>query len=372
MRPFLIVVTAALLMAGANSVASAPYVPADDAQPLERLPTAGNQNLRELSRLHAELGRSPTDLALAIRVARQDIEAARAESDPRYNGYAEAALRPWLAQPNPPNAVLLLRATLSQAVHDFDAALQDLNQVISAEPRNFQARLTRAIILQVRGEYPEALKGCLSLALSVDNLVIATCIASVNSLRGDAKASREVLQSALEVARSDDANPQLHLWALTILAEIEARLGEGVAAERHFRQALSLGVRDGYLLGAYADFLLDAGRPQEVLTLLKDELRIDPLLLRLALAEQMVGAPAVSNHISDLAERFSMSRLRGDVSHRREEARFALHLAKRSSDALQLAEANWRYNASRGMPVCCSKRLSRPAHRPRLGRCWTG
>jgi tetratricopeptide (TPR) repeat protein len=339
-RPLLIIVTAALLMAEA-STAAAPYVPADDAQVLERLPTAGNQNLRELSRLNAELGRSPTDLALAIRVATQDIEAGRAESDPRYNGYAEAALRPWLALPNPPNTVLLLRGTLRQAIHDFDGALKDLDQVISAEPRNFQARLTRAIIFQVRGEYPEALKGCRSLALFGRNLVTATCIASVNGLQGEAKTSREALQGVLEGTRPDDESPQVRLWALTVLAEIEARIGDSVAAEQHFRQALSLGLHDGYLLGAYADFLLDAGRPQEVLTLLQNELRIDPLLLRFTLAEQMVGASVASRHISDLDERFSMSRLRGDTSHRREEARFLLHLAKRASEALRLAEENW-------------------------------
>jgi Tfp pilus assembly protein PilF len=341
LRPLLIIVTAALLIAETGTAAAAPYVPADDAQVLERLPTASNQNLRELSRLNSELGRSPTDLALAIRVAAQDIEAARAESDPRYNGYAEAALRPWLTQPNPPNSVILLRATLRQAVHDFDEALQDLNQVISAEPRNYQARLTRAIILQVRGEYPEALKGCRSLVLFGRNLVTATCIASVNSLKGEAKTGRDILKGALESSRPDDESPQVRLWALTILAEIDARIGDNAAAEQHFRQALALGLRDGYLLGAYADFLLDAGRPQEVLTLLKDELRIDPLLLRFALAEKMTGASALSSHIADLDERFKMSRLRGDVSHRREEARFALHLSNRASDALQLAEANW-------------------------------
>ena len=339
---FLIIVAAALSMADANSAASAaPYVPTNDAQVLERLPTAGNQNLRELSRLNAELGRSPQDLALAIRVATQDIEAARAESDPRYNGYAEAALRPWLALPNPPNTVVLLRATLRQSVHDFDGALQDLNQVISAEPRNAQARLTRAVILQVRGEYPEALKNCRSLALAGDNLVTATCIASVNSLHGQAKTGRDMLQGALASTRSDGENPQVRLWALTVLAEIEDRTGESVAAEQHFREALSLGLHDGYLLGAYTDFLLDARRPQEVLTLLKNELRIDPLLLRFALAEQMAGAPALSEHISDLGERFAVNRLRGDNSHQREEARFVLYLSKRAPDALQLAEANW-------------------------------
>ena len=341
MRRFLIVVTATLLMVAANPAAATPYVPKDDAQVLERLPTAGNQNLRELGRQNAELARNPADLALAIRVATQDIEAGRADADPRYNGYAEAALRPWLTLPNPPNSVLLLRATLRQSIHDFDGALQDLNQVISAEPRNVQARLTRAIILQVRGEYPEALKNCVSLALAGDNLVTATCIASVNSLHGQAKTGRDMLQGALESTRSDGENPQVRLWALTVLAEIDARTGDGTAAEQHFREAMSLGLHDGYLLGAYSDFLLDAGRPQEVLALLQNELRIDPLLLRFALAEQMVGASTLSQHISDLDERFTMNRLRGDTSHRREEARFVLHLSKRAPEALQLAEENW-------------------------------
>jgi hypothetical protein len=333
-------VAAAVILARVFSACAAPYVPADDGQVLERLPTAGNQNLRELRRLHADLARNPGDLALAIRVATQDIEAARAESDPRYNGYAEAALGPWIALPRPPNAVLLLRATLRQTTHDFHGALEDLNRVISTDPRNLQARLTRAIILQVVGEYPDALKNCFSLALFADNLVTTTCIASVNGLNGHAQASREALQEAFDRAGAGET-PQLRLWALTILAEIDARAGDGVAAERHFRQALALGLRDGYLLGAYADFLLDAGRPQEVLALLANESRVDALLLRLALAEQTLGTRALSQHIFELSERFQMSRLRGDTSHQREEARFTLHLLKRVPEALRLAEANW-------------------------------
>jgi hypothetical protein len=186
-RAFLIVVVAAAFVVGASPATSAPYAPTDDALPLERLPTAGNLKLRELRKLHADLGRSPGDLALALRVATQDIEAARAESDPRYNGYAEAALGPWLTLQRPPDTVLLLRATLRQATHDFGGALDDLNRVISSDPRNLQARLTRAIILQVQGEYADALKACLTLALSADNLVTTTCIASVNSLQGAGK-----------------------------------------------------------------------------------------------------------------------------------------------------------------------------------------
>lgn len=329
-----------VVVLGAAAGRAAPYLPADDAQVLERLPTAGNQGLRELRRLHADLARNPEDLALAIAVATRDIEAARAESDPRFNGYAEAALGPWLALPNPPTAVVLLRATLRQATHDFAGALQDLDRVLASEPRNAQARLTRATVLQVKGEYAEALRNCGVLARLAPNLVTLTCIAGVNGLNGHRDASRKSLQDALDRAGSEEA-PALRLWALTILAEMDARAGDDAAAEAHFRAALALGVRDGYLLGAYADFLLDAGRPQEVLTLLAGEQRIDPLLLRLALAEQMLGLPALSQHVADLGERLRMNRLRGDTSHQREEARFTLHLLKEVPEAVRIAAANW-------------------------------
>jgi Tfp pilus assembly protein PilF len=324
----------------ASPAAATPFRPTDDRQALEYLPTARDASLRELRRLHADLARAPQDLARALRVASADVEVARAQSDPRYNGYAEAALSAWFALANPPPAVLVLRATLRQSRHDFTGALTDLNDVLTADPRNAQARLTRAIILQVQGAYDQALGNCVSLALLAEPLVTETCVASVRSLHGMAAASRKGLEAALDRVRPAE-NRQVRLWALTVLAETDARLGDSQAAERHFRQALSLGLRDGYLLGAYADFLLDADRPSEVRALLQDEARIDPLLLRLALAEQAMGAPTLQSHIADLTERFAANRRRGDTSHQREEARFALSLLKDAQDALRLAQVNW-------------------------------
>jgi tetratricopeptide (TPR) repeat protein len=318
----------------------APYTPMSDDQPLERLPIASNQNLREFRRLHVELTERPTDLRLALQVASQDIRMARSESDPRYNGYAEAALRPWWSLPHPPNSVLLLRATLRQATHDFAGATEDLDRVIADDRRDVQARLTRATILQVQGRYDQALADCRSLALLAEPLVTTTCIAGVSALNGQARFGRQALQAAIDRMPFHES-AEIRLWALNLLAEIEARLGDAVMAEAHFREALSLGIRDVYLLGAFADFLLDIGRPAEVQMLLKGELRIDPLLLRLALAEQSLDAPALSRHVADLGERFSMSRLRGDVSHRREEVRFTLLLLKQPQEALRLAAANW-------------------------------
>ena len=73
---------------------------------------------------------------------------------------------------------------------------------------------------------------------------------------------------------------------LTRLAEFSLVLGERDRAERHFKEALALGVNDQFLLAAYADFLLDHGRPADVVALLEDWTRSDVLLLRLALAEK--------------------------------------------------------------------------------------
>jgi hypothetical protein len=131
------------------------------------------------------------------------------------------------------------------------------------------------------------------------------------------------------------------LWILTILAEIAARTGDAQTAEKYFSDARSLGVKNQYLLGAYADFLLDQRRLPEVITLLQRETRADGLLLRLTLAEQGLDLPASKDHIAELTARFAAGRERGTRVHVREEARFTLALLHDPKTALSLAQANW-------------------------------
>lgn len=335
--PHLIVLTA-LLAFWPGSVLATPFVPKSDGQVLERLRTTPTDpEARELRKLHAELARSPQNLPVAVNLARRYIERGRTEADPRYNGYAQAALKPWWDQAKPPATVLVLRATLRQSSHDFKGALSDLDQAIEASPRDSQAWVTRASVRQVLGDYERAKRDCLPLLQLSTQLVGVTCLSSIASLNGQATRSYSLLERVL--TGSPNATVTEKLWARTVLAEIAVRTGNA-AAETHFQQAMALGP-DTYLLGAYADFLLDQGRPREVVKLLQDQTRIDALLLRLALAEQALGLPALETHRTDLAARFEASRLRKDVVHRREEARFALELLKQPRVALELARANW-------------------------------
>ena len=113
-------------------------------------------------------------------------------------------------------------------------------------------------------------------------------------------------------------------------------------AEQHYRQALALGIDDGYLLAAWSDFLLDQGRADQVIALLGKWEPVDGLLLRLALAETMLKLPAAKAHTQTLDDRFAAARLRGDTTHQAEEARFHLVLRKDAKEALRLAAENFQ------------------------------
>lgn len=333
-----LVLLAALYTAAAQA---APYIPASGQQVLERLPGGLQPAQRELARLRAELTTNPNDLSRATGLARRYIEQARRDGDPRYLGYAQAALAPWwnAARAKAPPDVLVLRATLNQSTHSFEAALADLDEVVRRDAGNAQAWLTRATIQLVIGDYPGARTSCARLYGKTPDLVVQTCLASVGSVSGTAGASYERLRRVL-AARPDSPAP-LRAWTATLLGEMAERLGKHAAAEAHFREALAADPQDSYLLAAYADFLLERGRAKDVLPLLAERTQADALLLRYAIALNAAGSPEALRYTAALRARFEAARRRGDVVHRREEARFALALDGNPAGAVRLAKLNW-------------------------------
>jgi len=320
---------------------AAPFVPESDSQVLERLPFAPNDPvLGRLRALNNQLTRKPDNLPLALLVAQGYLEVGRVTGDPRYAGYAQAALAPWWDFEQAPQEVLVLRATVRQRMHQFDVALADLATVLNTNPRNVQARLIRATVLQVQGVYDEAREECRALQDLTEELVWAACLANVNGATGKLRESYQQLRSVF--ARYPVAETGVRSWVLTSLAEMAARAGMRPEAEAHFRAALALDAADYYVFGSYADFLLDNDRPEEVLPLLRDQTRADPLLLRYALALQAQHSKELPAQVEQLRDRFAASRLRGDRVHLREEARFTLHLLNAPQAALRLAQENWQ------------------------------
>jgi Tfp pilus assembly protein PilF len=202
--------------------------------------------------------------------------------------------------------------------------------------------LTQAVVQAVQGDHAAATASCARVTTLADQLAGFACLAAASVNTARLAASERLLAATLE--RSAGAPGELRVWALTLLAEMAARRGAAGTAERRFLTALALAPRDSYLLGAYADFLLDAHRPAEVVVLLRDRQRIDALLLRYALALRAAGGnrAALAAAVAELQARFDAAAQRGDNVHQREEARFALHLRGDPAAALALARQNWK------------------------------
>ncbi|MBX3332660.1 MAG: hypothetical protein KF876_00975 [Nitrospira sp.] len=316
-----------------------PYLPTDDAQVLERLTfKASDPAARELKIMRTDLRRDPRNLESAVKLATRYIEQGRSEGDPRFLGQAQAVLIPWWSEPSPPPAALLLRATIRQTAHEFDQALADLDEVLAIEPTNAQAWLTKASILQVQARYEDARRACQRLARLTASYVLLGCLTDIAGVTGQSAKSRALLRQVLS---DTSLAGRERIWIATILAETAARTGAIKEAEQAFAEAFKVGIKDQYLLGAYADFLLDQRRYQDVVSLLQSETKADGLLLRLAIAEQALELPAFQNHTAELRARFAAARERGTAVHVREEARFTLALLHDADHALPLAQVNW-------------------------------
>lgn len=259
---------------------AAPYTPKVDNEVLERLPfkasAAEGQELRRLRRAFAE---QPHDLERALALARRYFDLASAEGDPRYVGYAEATIRPWSATAEPPVEVLVMRALIRQYRHEFDAALADLALAAERDPGNTEAWSWRSAILLVQADYVGARAACEKLAAVASALLATACNTAVDGMTGKSRQAYAELSKAL--VKRPDASLDLKLWIQTRLAEMALRQGRDVLAEKHFKAGLALGVTDGFILAAYADFLLDRNRSAKVVAMLKDWERSDALVLAL-------------------------------------------------------------------------------------------
>jgi len=315
---------------------AAPRTPADPNEVLAHLAVkAGEPDASRLRQYQQAVKRAPTDAGAVAALGRHYVDLAMAYGDPRYVGYADALVNRYPG--NLPPDLLLLRALLRQYRHAFDDAKTDLRAALAAKPDLVEAYAWLAAIQLVQADYAGARQACDALGAAGAPTLQAGCLGLTLAYTGQLAQGYQALAQGLNLA----ADPGNRLWLLTRMAEVAAWQGQPGLAESHYRSALRLGLTDAYLLAAWSDFLLDQQRPKEVIEWLAGKEASDPLLLRLALAHQQSGSPRAPALIRMLDERFAATRLRGDTTHRAEEARYALQLRRDTRTALTLAQANY-------------------------------
>ena len=323
----------ALLLAAVSLPALAtPRVPASDAEILGEVPAGAHH--AELAARRMARGR----VDVAVPLAQFYIGQSRATGDLRFLGYAEAVLGPWVEPGKDVPAALVLLATLQQSRHEFAQSLRTLDRSLAARPRDPQAWLTRATVLRVMGRYPEAEASCRKFAEQTDATLGAICRESVLGLHG----ALATAYAALEQLSPQGLAAPERAWRDSELGEMAVRLGNDAAAERWFRDGLVQTPADFYVRAAYADLLLRHARAREALTLLQGGESIEPLLLRIAIAQKQLHDPGLAVSRARLGAAFSAEAARGEAIHRRELARYLLEVEGRPRDALAEALQNWQ------------------------------
>jgi len=215
----------------------------------------------------------------------------------------------------------------------------------------------------VLGRWADATRGCERLAGptyaalgQAVQLPAQACLAELSSLQGHADQAQQRLRQLAEQSGTGSA------WLTLVRAELAERRGDS-AAEALYHQALQTGAPDVYTLAAYADWLLARGRSAEVISLLAGREDADALLLRLAIAYHRSQSPLADAATATLAARFDAAALRGDSSHRSEQALFELELKGNTAAALAHAQANWaaqKEPADALLLVRCAGAANRP------------
>ncbi|HEV7123680.1 MAG TPA: tetratricopeptide repeat protein [Rhodanobacter sp.] len=335
-------ITLALMVIAAPgwaAVHGTPYVPAAADTVLQHVPASSDPRVRQFDQLRADVRGHPADMPLALKLADAYIGYGRSTGDARYLGRAQAVIDPWMQQKPIPVPVVLTHATILQSRHFFTESRSELKSILARGPGNVQAWLTLATVAMVQGDYVTANDSCVHLDNVGGDFYGQLCTAQLRALTGHAK------QAYVLLSLVEDPGPRAPVavtaYVEGLLADTAKRLGNNKQAEAHFKAALQLTPGDNFLLADYGDFLLDRGRPREVIALLKDYTESDTSFLRLVYAEAALGSPHMERDVNDMQARFAAMDRRGSHVYRREEAGFELYLRHDPAGALKLAEQNW-------------------------------
>lgn len=282
--------------------------------------------------------RSAQDLADEIQ---HDISQARGQGDPRFLGYAQRLIEA-IPDARMTDRLWVLKATWLQSLHRFDESRVVLEQVLdnpdTSRRNRIQALLTLANQETVQGHYDKAELAAKRLTVVYPGLIAQSTVALIMARTGHAESAYRDLNQAL--TRQPRVGAVVKAWVEGTLADLAAQLGLP-EAEQHWLATIQLDSTDLYSRAAYVDWLVQRQRYAEVEHLTRGYEKVDPLAVSRAIALNASGDTGAKAMTDRLDERFSEARWRGNLLHKRDYARYLLHVAGNPDEALVWARKNW-------------------------------
>ena len=315
----LLAVAAATDAQWAVAAASDRFVPADPAFVVASIRQAqpDAELLPLLEAWRADRSASSASVALAAAY----MERARSLREPAYFGRAEAVLAPLASKPGAGATLRRLFAQLLQYRHDFAAAETLLDAVLREQGHDEDARLLRASVRLVRGDFDGARADCAQLAAAGGDLAVPgfACFAEALAGGGNLERGLALLDAVPADPRTPEASARAYLLATR--AELRERGNDARGAIVDYRAALNHAPNDDSIRAALADALAAQGMTREAReVLMVDKPGVALLVRSAALAEGQARAGLVARASSWLA----LEAARGDALHLREAAMLAL------------------------------------------------
>jgi predicted Zn-dependent protease len=303
--------------------------------------------VRDGSARQLELSRG--DPQLAAQLAGALLEQARLSAQPQLYGRAESVLAPWIGRPTVPAPLLILEANILQQRHEFAAAIALVDRAIAQDPRSSQARLMRANVHIVTGDYEHARPDCAWLLGSGEQWTGSVCIAQVLGSTGQLERGRALLERLMA---GDAAGPtggqgptdEVLAWTLSVRADLALRAGALPEAQDMLTHAVALAPASDYTRLALADVLIARNQLAQAVNILGTTRPSVGVLLRRAIAQSRTDAGHTPDSLAELEERLNVSAQRGERTHLREETRLALEFPHDGADGRQAALALARDN----------------------------
>ena len=339
-NPARLLAVLAMTWAVAGQVAAAPaaarrFVPADPrfvvANVQKDVPDA------ELAALISNWRADPTADAASVELGAAFLERARRLRKPVYVGRAEAVLGAAAVRPGASATALRLYAQTLQYRHDFLGAESLLGRVLDSAPFDAAARVQRASLRLVRGDFAGARADCAqSLASSgAEQAIAIACLAQVQAASGRLAAAQSLLAAYPPPPARDAA---LRAYWLAVRGELHERSNALDRAIADYGAALALTPENDSIRASLADALITRGEHRDAGELLAME---RPGLALLVRRLACVRAPERETLLAEASALLDLERQRGDASHRREAALLALEAGK-AGVALAEAEANFK------------------------------
>jgi Flp pilus assembly protein TadD len=275
--------------------------------------------------------------AASIALAAAFMERARTLREPMYFGRAEALLVPLASKSGASVTLRRLYAEVLQHRHDFTAAETLLDSALRDAPHDDGARLLRASVRLVRGDFSGARADCAQLAAAGGEGAPLGFICLAEALAGSGGFERARGLLATVPAEPGAMRLSTRAYLLATRAELRERSHDIAGAVADYREALSLTPQDDSIRAALADSLAEWGKADEARQFLDIEKPSLALLVRSAALFEGARRAELALRARAWLE---LEGARGDALHYREAAMLALVNAD-AAGALAAARRNF-------------------------------